>query len=312
VAVGVACAAAVIAWVKIRQNGMLYDFAYFWVAGRALLSGGDPYVEVHPGVMHFDNWFMYPLPAAMAGAAFAWLPLHAASIAFVGVAFGLLAFALTADGWQRLPILLSSPAQWSMTTGQWAPLVVAAAASPAFAWAAVGKPTLGLAAFAYRPSWRFAWVAMATIAVSLAVRPDWPAHWLDVTRKTADINYAIPLMQPAGWLLVLAALRWRTSEGRLLLCMSCVPQSMLMYDQFLLLLVARTRLEAIAFSLWSHLAPFALAFVTATPTADTKAETLPYMGRVLTLTMYLPALIVVLWRRNDRLEPRRSLHDTHA
>lgn len=48
VALGVATVAAVIAWVKIQQNGLLYDFAYFWVAGRALLTGGDPYTAVQP------------------------------------------------------------------------------------------------------------------------------------------------------------------------------------------------------------------------------------------------------------------------
>jgi hypothetical protein len=54
----------------VRQH-LLYDFAYFWAAGRALLTGADPYAAVRPGVMHFDNWFVYPLPAAIAGAAVA-------------------------------------------------------------------------------------------------------------------------------------------------------------------------------------------------------------------------------------------------
>jgi hypothetical protein len=304
VALGVATVAAVIAWVKIQQNGLLYDFAYFWVAGRALLTGGDPYTAVQPGAVQFgevrfDNWFMYPLPAALGGAAVAWLPMQAASVVFVAAAFGLLAFALTADGWWRLPILMSAPALWCMTTGQWAPLTLAAAMTPAFAWAAVAKPTLGFAAFAYRPSWRFVWVGVATIGLALLVRPNWPMQWWDAARKTASINYAIPVQQPFGWLLALGVLRWKTAEGRLLLAMACAPQSMLMYDQFPLLLVARTRLEAIAFSLWSYLVPWAMVFVTTPPAADTKAETLPYMGRVLTLTMYLPALAVVLTRRRS-------------
>jgi hypothetical protein len=233
----------------------------------------------------------------MGGATVAWLPQIAASVVFVAASFGLLAFALSADGWWRLPILMSAPALWCMTTGQWAPLTLAAAMMPAFAWAAVAKPTLGFAAFAYRPSWRFVWIAVATVCVTLIVRPSWPMHWWEAAHKTASINYTIPLLQPFGWLLALAALRWQTSEGRLLLAMACAPQSMLMYDQFPLLLIARTRLEAIAFSLWSYLVPWSMVLVTTRPAADTKAETLPYMARVLTLTMYLPALAVVLTRR---------------
>jgi len=302
VALGVATAAAVIAWVKIQQNGLLYDFSYFWVAGRALLTGGDPYTAVHPGAVQFgdvrfDNWFLYTLPAALGGAAVAWLPQQAASVVFVAAAFGLLAFALSAEGWWRLPILMSAPALWCITTGQWAPLTLAAAMTPSFAWAAVAKPTLGFAAFAYRPSWRFVGVGVATLCLTLFVRPNWPMEWWNATHNTASINYAIPLLQPFGWLLASAVLRWQTAEGRLLLAMSCAPQTMLMYDQFPLLLIARTRLEAIAFSLWTYLVPWAVMFVTTRPAGETKAETLPYMGRILTLTMYLPALAVVLARR---------------
>ena len=80
--------------------------------------------------------------------------------------------------------------------------------------------------------------------------------------------------------------------------MACVPQSMLMYDQLPLMLLARTRLEAISFSLWSYGAPLAMRFVTETPSADTKAATLPYLARIITWTLYLPALGVVLSRPN--------------
>jgi hypothetical protein len=299
VALAVAVAAGGIAAVKVRQNGLLYDFAYTWVAGRAVLAGGDPYAAVHPGVMHFDNWFMYPMPAAILGAGLAWLPLHAGSVVFVALAMGVLAFALTGESWNRLPILMSFPALWAMTTGQWSPLVAAAFLSPAFAWGAVCKPTLGAVAFLSRPSWRFAWVAAATIAVSLLVLPDWPLRWWATTRKAPSINYAIPIAVQGGFLLALSALKWRRWDARLVLGMACVPQSMLMYDQLPLMLIARTRLEAIAFSLWSYVAPLAMRFVMETPAVDTKVATLPFLARVITWTLYLPALGVVLSRPNE-------------
>jgi hypothetical protein len=295
VAFGVSIAAGLVAWMKIRQGYGAVDFAFFWVAGRALLGGGDPYTAVHPGVLHFDNWFMYPLPVAMVGALFAGVTLWVGDVLFVGASFGLLAFLLTRGGWHRLTILMSAPAIWCMTNGQWTPLVLAGALSPAFAWGALGKPTLGLAAFAYRPSWRFIVVAGVAFGVSLLVMPTWPLRWWETTRKAPPANYYSPILQPFGWLLALSALRWRTPEGRLLLVLSCVPQSMLVYDQFPLLLLARTRVQSILFTLWTLVVPLSVAFLTIPPSLNGRDQTYPFWARSLTLTLYLPALAIVLW-----------------
>jgi hypothetical protein len=146
-------------------------------------------------------------------------------------------------------------------------------------------------------------VVIVTVLVSLAVMPDWPVRWWHATHKTAAVNYSVPLVAPGGILLLLAALRWRTPEGRLLLVMSCVPQSMLMYDQFPLLLIARTRLEATAFALWTHVAPFALGMLMLRPSVDDKVHTLPFLTRLLTWALYLPALAVVLRRPNEGSAP---------
>ena len=292
VAVAVAVTSGALAWYKSR-HGALYDFPHYAFGGRALLAGNDPYPS-----------FVYPLPAAMWGALFAALPSHIGGALFVGSAFGFLAFALTRDGWHRLPILVSGPGLWCLQSGQWTPLVVAAAMTPAFAWAAVAKPTIGLAAFAYRPSWKFVWVCAATLALSLLVMPDWPLRWWGATHKAnGDSLWAVPLLQPFGFLLALAAIRWRTPEGRLLLAMSIVPQSMLIYDQFPLLLIARTRAESIGFALWTQVVPLLVGFLTipdGLSAADGTSATFPFWARTITLTMYLPALGVVLWRRRAR------------
>jgi hypothetical protein len=282
---------------------LLYDFAYFWVAGRALLTGGDPYTAVQPGAVQFgevrfDNWFMYPLPAALGGAAVAWLPMQAASVVFVAAAFGLLAFALTADGWWRLPILMSAPALWCMTTGQWAPLTLAAAMTPAFAWPRVAKPTLGFAAFAYRPSWRSSGSALPRSASpSSFVRTGRCSGGTPHARRRASTTRSCTA---AVWL---AARPWSPAlEDRRGAPVACdgVRSAIDADVRSVPAAPRRThRLEAIAFSLWSYLVPWAMVFVITPPAADTKAETLPYMGRVLTLTMYLPALAVVLARRRS-------------
>ena len=295
---GVAVAAAAIAWVKIQQNGAQQDFGYLWTAARAVLDGLDPYAVVRPGVTYFDNYLMYPLPPVLAVVPVASLSMNVAGILFSAAGMATLAFALSRDGWHRLPILMSFPALWAMTAGQVSPFVAAAAVAPAYAWAATFKPTLGLAAFVSRPSWRFIAIAAAVCALALVVQWDWPIRWLTVSRQTAAINYQVPIAVQGGGLLLLAALRWRRDDARLLLAMSCLPQSMMLYDQLPLLLIARTRMQAIVFSLWSYGAPLAMRFVTETPIMDTKQYTLPYLARIITWTLYLPALAVVLSRPN--------------
>jgi hypothetical protein len=299
VALGVALIAALIAWVKVRQNGFQHDIAYVWYGARVWLAGGDPYAAVRPGVLHFRNWLMYPLPAVLSVAPLSGLSMNQAGIAFSGLSMGVAAFALTRDSWDRLPILMSLPALWAIVAGQWSPLVIASLCAPAYAWTAVMKPTLGFAIFLARPSWRFAIVVGLTIVVSLVAMPDWPLRWLEATRKHPDGNYAVPLVLQGGFLLLLSLLRWRRWDARLLLGMACVPQSMFMYDQLPLLLLARTRIEAISFALWSHVVPLAVPLLV--PSRDGSVD--QYVAVVIVWTLYLPALVIVLRRPNEGSMP---------
>ena len=290
VACAVALVAGVIAWYKSR-HGDLFDFPHYWNAGRALLDGTDPYPS-----------FVYPLPAAMWAAPFALFSPAVGGGLFVGSAFGFVTFGLTANGWHRLPILVSGPALWCLHIGQWTPLVVAAALMPAFAWAAVAKPTIGFAAFARQPSWTFVWVGAGTLLLSFLVMPDWPFRWWAATHKAEGAHWTIPVLQPFGWLLLLSVLRWRTPDGRMLLALSVLPQGMVIYDQFPLLLLARTRTEAITFALWSQVVPMGVGFLTipkGLSAADGVAATFPFWARVVMFTLFLPALAVVLWRKGE-------------
>jgi hypothetical protein len=306
-AAAVAVAAAAIAYVKIvMQVGYPSDFSYFWVGSRALLDGQSPYAVVQPGgpPFYFQSGYLYPLPAALLVAPLAVLPVNAAGIIFAALGMAVLAFAITNEGFDRLPILMSFPALWCMSTGQWAPWVAAAALMPSLGFLAAAKPNLGLAAFLYRPSWRFIWLAAAIVVISLAVKPGWPAEWLSTVRIRSSRDYQIPMLQwqAGGPLLLLALARWRLREGRLLLGMACVPQTMLLYDQIALGLLARTRLQAIIFGLWSYAAPTLLraALPVILPNVDwsDRASAFSGLARVIVLGYYLPALAVVLARRN--------------
>jgi hypothetical protein len=311
-AAGVALAAAAIAYVKmVVQIGYPSDFAYFWVGSRALMDGQSPYVVVQPGgaPFYFQSGYLYPLPAALLVAPLALLPVNLAGILFAALGMGVLAFAMSKHGFHRLPVLMSFPALWCLSTGQWAPWVAAAALVPNLGFLAAAKPNLGLAAFLYRPSWRFIWIAAAAIVLSLVVMPSWPAEWLAVVRARGGRDYQIPVLQwqAGGPLLLLAAMRWRLPEGRLLLGMACVPQTMLLYDQIALGLAARTRLQAISFGLWSYVAPTLLRATLPVILPDVnwsdRASAFSGLARVIVLAYYLPVLAVVLARPNVGLAP---------
>jgi len=310
VAIAVAIASAAICWVKIHGVGYATDFAIFWQAGRAILDGQNPYQVVLPGGrFDFDSGFLYPLPAAVATAPLGALPIFAASLLFAALTAGGLAFAMTHDGWWRLPALMSFPMLWAVSAGQWAPIVAAAALSPAFAWLAACKPTLGAAAFLARPSWRFLFIGGAFAALAFLFDRRWPAEWLETTRTLAGpAPYQIPLLVPGGILLLLAALRWRTMEGRLLLGMALVPQTMLVYDQVAIGLIARTRLESIVWGLWSY--AVILLGIALAPKGLDKAASVGFMGYVIVWGYYLPALVVVLRRPNEG--PAPSWVERHA
>ena len=52
-----------------------------------------------------------------------------------------------------------------------------------------------------------------------------------------------PIMRPLGFLLLLAAIRWRSAEGRLLLAIAFVPQTALPYELVPLVLIPASLME---------------------------------------------------------------------
>lgn len=134
--------------------------------------------------------------------------------------------------------------------------------------------------------------------VSVAVRPSWVREWLATLSHTGHM--VVPIAHSGGVLLVLALLRWRRPEARLLLALACVPQTALPYEAVPLLLVPATLGESLMFVtlsylaawFWVHLGPYPQAFAS-----------IPTSVRLMVLFMYLPCLIMVLRRQNDGALP---------
>jgi len=160
---------------------------------------------------------------------------------------------------------------------------------------AVGKATLSAAVFAYRPNWRFVVSAAGIGLLSLAFLPGWPAEYFAEIAGRTRGNYRVPLLVGPGILLPLALLRWRRPEARLIAVMSCVPQTMLFYDQLALGLVAGSLRQAMIFAACSYLPFFVIPLMAPRGTLAVLSD----ITSVLIVWMYyLPCLIVVLARPN--------------
>ena len=157
-------------WLDFRSTGR--DFFQNWVNARALARGADPYVVGCPVTPPCaDARQYYPATAGVAVLPLAAIPAGAAAVLFVGLSAGVLGFAIARTGAWRAPMLLSWPFIVAVDGGQWAPLLVAAALLPGMRWLYPVKPQLGLALFAWRPSWRAVLLGLALLAVSLALMP---------------------------------------------------------------------------------------------------------------------------------------------
>jgi hypothetical protein len=100
---------------------------------------------------------------------------------------------------------------------------------------------------------------------------------------------------------VLAVLRWRRPEARLLLVLSCVRQNGFLYDQLPLLLIPQSPLEALALSAISHASHIVALWH---PPADGSVLALSAQQFPFTVAaMYLPCLVMILARPNEGRVP---------
>ena len=273
----------------LRSPG-LSDFADLWHGVVVWQAGGDPYAAVR--ALHRDVALYYPFPALLLCWPLGWLPLHHAEAVFVGLGIG--TFAYAAWGSPLLVAVLSASVLANITQGQWSPLVTATAVLPGVGLVWAAKPSTGLA-FAVSFPHRRAFLAAALLGLlSIAVWPGWIAAWLPGLNGTVHIA---PVRRAGGALLLLALLKWRRPEARLLTALALIPQTGTLYDTVPLFLIPRTRWEAYGLAALTQIAAV-VANARLKPGMDL-VTSIDRRWPVLLLLVYLPALALLLRPRDE-------------
>ena len=286
------------------------DFDQVWAGARALWQGKDPYLVVGPDREFPWKWpLYYPLPALVAVAPLGLLPVIAARAIFSSVTAGALAWALTRDGWSRLPIFISMAFLVTVELGQWSALYTAAFYLPALGVFGIAKPNFGFALVA-GASRRNTLIAIVLGALVLALashimQPAWYGAWIQNVREAP--HFKAPVMRPLGFLLLLAALRWRRPEARWLLALSIIPQPPSFYDQLLLVVVCLSLQESLVFATSTAVLFFYVGFNTPQPDYLSWGR---LVGNATVWICYFPALIMVLRRPNEGTSPLLEWIDT--
>ena len=274
------------------------DFDQLWFAARTVWNGTNPYDVIGPGRQFNWAWpFLYPLPAVMAILPIAWLPLLAARVLFAAVSVGVLAFALSRRGLGMLAVLGSAAVIDAARAGQFSLLLTAAVILSWLAFVFPLKPPLGIALLVASPTRRSLVVALvggAFLAIAaFVVQPHWVTSWIAALRTTSHMR--APALELGGPLLLLALLRWRRLDARILLACALVPHTPALYDVVPIGLVARDFREGLVFALLTHAALFSQHFLVP-GLAPAAAATMA--ARILNITVYLPTLVAILTRPN--------------
>lgn len=293
----VSISAALFTWMFWRDpQPQPSDLGQVWAGSRALLRGGNPYDAVGPG--RSFNWpfpLLYPLTAVIAVIPFVWLPLQWTDPLFVAVGFGLFTWAVTKErvASPALVALVSLPALMAMQTSQWSPLLTGAALMPWFGWLLIAKPTIGLALFAAFPRWTTAIGCALVLIISFIIWPGWVAEWRATFASAPHV--VAPMTRPGGVLVLLALLKWKRPEARLLLALACVPHTTVPYETIPLFLIAQTWLQA-----WALWALALLAYIAQwwSGPYTSQMEYWTSGAQWIVALMYLPCLAMVMLRPN--------------
>jgi len=217
---------------------------------------------------------------------FARLPPEIAAGVFYGISSSLLAFGLSRDSYHRLLVFLAYPYWAGILTAQWSPIIAASAFFPLLLPVTMAKPQIGLPVFLTRLSRRGVVACCVLAALSLAVMPTWPLRWVG---QMGRYEHFIPILVLPGPVLLLAVLRYRDRDAWLLLLAAMMPQRWF-FDSFILWLIPRSRKQILATVLcswgagiwrWYHI-----------PHSFTE------VGRWTVLFLFLPMLVVILWRQH--------------
>jgi len=270
------------------HRGDHHDAMIFWDAGRALLSGHDPYAWIASRGWLYPLY--YPLPAVLVVSPLAALPpvlFHMIWSGLGGVALGLAARERPA----LAPVLVSGAFFAAAGEGQWSPLLTAGAVLPWLAPLWIAKPSIGLALGVGWPHRTAVVGAVTLLALSFAVLPGWPAGWI---AAVSGSPHHAPVMRPGGFLLVLALIRWRQPEARFLTACALIPHMVGVYEAVPLFLCCRTKWQGYALAVLTHVAALGGSWLShgagSFPEAASRAWPMYLM------LVYLPALVMVVRR----------------
>jgi hypothetical protein len=216
-----------------------------------LVAGRDPYQLVGPGkAFAFDFALHYPLTAAVITLPLAPFPIETASGLFIGMGLACLAWALMRHGHAPLLGLFSASVASAVNSVQWSPVLAAATVLTPLGVLFAAKPTLGIAMFVARPSRLAVISGLLIAAAAFAVQPFWFVEWR--MALTDQIGMTAFVLHPGGAFALLALLRWRRPEARMLAVLACVPVTPALYETVPLLLIPRRWWEASLFVLASY------------------------------------------------------------
>ena len=266
------------------------DFRVWWLGANAILHGRNPYTTI---VFQHRPDFLYPLIAAIVTVPFAGIQDTIAGPLFITISCGLLAFMLTRNSWWPLLIFTSGGMFLSIIAAQFTPLLMLGFLSSNAMWLGALKPNIGLAMLAWRPSVKGAVLMALVTAISLISMPSWPIAWLRALE--ASTYHYEPVLAFGGPLILLALIRWRRPEARLLAVMALVPSSPIVYETLPLFLIARRRIELCLLAFMSSVAYLVMAGL-----PPNQLDLYMQRGRwVIVWLSYLPALAIVLARPNE-------------
>ncbi len=280
---------AVSAWIWAQPTQQVPpDIALIWTAGRVWLEGGNPYLVRHT---LFGNF--YPPTALVLGLPLTLFSLYWATAVFVGLSVGLFVYAVWPSHRYAILGIVSCAGIKAIALAQWSPLLIAGALMPSLGFVLAAKPTIAAALWIAHPSRKSLFWAALFGSACLGLWPDLFRSWLTVSRE-ADHFRPLVLYPWGGPLLLLAAMRWREADGRLLLALACLPRTPLLYDALPLFLIAKSWREALILFVGTALAwPFqrwALAY---------PWDTRVLIGAYTELwCVFLPCLVLLLSRRS--------------
>lgn len=282
------------AWAN-ESASFITDFDLLYHSARNLTHGVNPYYAVPE---HLRYPLFYPLPAVLLAVPFSLLPMVWARPVW-DIAIGwFFTYALWTRGRYALLALVSGAYLYAMRGGQTTPLMVAASLIPILGFLFTVKPNIGLALWLSRPSSKAVIGGALVLLLTLIVLPSWPLDWVRALQENSS-HIRPPVMRPFGWLLLLAAFRWRTPEGRLLVGLALIPQSSLPYELVPLALIPANAVEMVIFAMGSWVAVAARVGFFWGMGITSLIPLVAAIWPIQLVSVYLPMLWLVLRRQSE-------------